>query len=168
MTPIVALAVEIWTINAGLHFDNFIVARSLVDAWSFADETFVIKQKAESVKEKKEKKEKAKVTRDELKKTGKVQDRITALAFEAQELAEDLWESNAPAVIGSGIAFVLLLVFLCWPTRTTRSHRSKPSTTATLPDSTSASAPVASTAAGSSETISDPTEDVTATTTSSD
>ena len=143
MAPIAALAVEVWTINAGMHFDNFIIARSLADAWSFADETFVVKQKAESVKEKKEKKEKAKVTREELKKTGKVQDKITAVAFEVQEIVEDLWETNAPAVVGSGIAFLVLLVFLCWPRRSSKSVRIRGTTSASAPEPTVAASAAA-------------------------
>lgn len=42
------LAVEVWTINGGLRFDNFLVTDSLKDAFQFADETFVIKSNLEN------------------------------------------------------------------------------------------------------------------------
>lgn len=41
------IAIEVWTTNAGIHFDNFLVATSLPEAFSFADKTFVPKSKLE-------------------------------------------------------------------------------------------------------------------------
>ena len=37
------IAVEVWTTNAGIFFDNFVVTHSLEDAFKFADTTFSLK-----------------------------------------------------------------------------------------------------------------------------
>jgi calnexin len=48
IAPISAVAVEVWTTDAGIHYDNIAIARSLKDAFAFADATFVPKQAAEA------------------------------------------------------------------------------------------------------------------------
>jgi calnexin len=52
MAQIAGIAVEVWTTNAGIHFDNFIVATSLTEAFSFAESTFSPKAKLEEAHEK--------------------------------------------------------------------------------------------------------------------
>ena len=43
LAPMAGLAVEIWTTNAGIFFDNFVVSHTLKDAFNFADATFSLK-----------------------------------------------------------------------------------------------------------------------------
>ena len=43
LAPMGALAVEVWTTTAGIHFDNFLVASSLKAAFRFADLTYGVK-----------------------------------------------------------------------------------------------------------------------------
>ncbi|VDO04518.1 unnamed protein product [Rodentolepis nana] len=47
MTPIRALGLELWSISTGVVFDNFFVGTSKKAAFEFAEETWVIKEKAE-------------------------------------------------------------------------------------------------------------------------
>lgn len=48
LAPMSAVAVEVWTTDAGIHYDNIVIARSLKDAFAFADATFVSKHAAEA------------------------------------------------------------------------------------------------------------------------
>merc|ERR1711998_609401 len=43
MAPIKGLALELWTTNAGIHFDNFVISDSLETAFVFADESSIKK-----------------------------------------------------------------------------------------------------------------------------
>lgn len=45
------MAVEVWTTNPGIHFDNIIVAHNLDDAWAFSDASFALKHEAELEKQ---------------------------------------------------------------------------------------------------------------------
>ena len=58
IAPMSGVAVEVWTTNSGIFFDNFVVATSLDDAWAFAAETFDKKAEAEARKTNKVNKEK--------------------------------------------------------------------------------------------------------------
>jgi hypothetical protein len=58
LAPIVALAVEVWTTNAGIHFDNFVVSHSEKEVEKFTGSTFRLKSAAEGKKESNEKKAK--------------------------------------------------------------------------------------------------------------
>lgn len=45
------MVVEVWTTNAGFHYDNIIIAHNLNDAWNFADASFIVKRDAEMKKQ---------------------------------------------------------------------------------------------------------------------
>lgn len=60
LAPIDSLAVEVWTTNAGIHFDNFVIAHSEEAVKEFTGQTFIPKSAAETTKEK----ESTKATRD--------------------------------------------------------------------------------------------------------
>merc|ERR1712146_775838 len=47
MAAMSGIAVEVWTTNAGIHFDNFVVADNIDAAFAFADKTFLPKRAAE-------------------------------------------------------------------------------------------------------------------------
>jgi calnexin len=51
LAPIAAVAVEVWTTNPGIHYDNIIIAHSLDDAFAFADASFGVKRAAELKKD---------------------------------------------------------------------------------------------------------------------
>jgi hypothetical protein len=48
LAPMAALAVEVWTTTAGIHFDNFCIANRLKDAFAFADATYGVKEALET------------------------------------------------------------------------------------------------------------------------
>lgn len=48
LAPIAGIAVEVWTTDAGIHFDNFVVTDSLEDAFKFVKYTFDPKHMAET------------------------------------------------------------------------------------------------------------------------
>ena len=48
LAPMDGVFLEVWTTNNAFHFDNFVFGYSLEDAFSFAEETFVVKQAAET------------------------------------------------------------------------------------------------------------------------
>jgi calnexin len=47
LAPMTALAVEVWTTNSGVHFDNFIVTDSKEELQKFTTKTYQIKREAE-------------------------------------------------------------------------------------------------------------------------
>ena len=51
---ITGVAVEVWTTDAGIHFDNFFISTSLEEAFASADETFGSKSRAEKEAHEKE------------------------------------------------------------------------------------------------------------------
>lgn len=51
LAKIEALAVEVWTTNKGIHFDNFVLSHSLSEAFSYAQRTFSAKEKAEEARD---------------------------------------------------------------------------------------------------------------------
>jgi hypothetical protein len=66
-----AVAIEVWTTNAAIHFDNIVVAHSLDDAFSFADSTFGPKHAAELERKKEDDaREKEQMLKDHIEKEG--------------------------------------------------------------------------------------------------
>jgi hypothetical protein len=51
VAPMAGIAVEVWTTNAGIHFDNFLVARTLEEALDYAEKTFRPKAEAQKAAE---------------------------------------------------------------------------------------------------------------------
>jgi hypothetical protein len=104
------LVVEVWTTNSGIFFDNFVIARSLNDAFAFADATWTLKSAAEGSKEKAEKKEKNEKKRDEKSKKGGVKEKAEVKLEELIEfVTENAWATIA-TVIALSLAIALALV----------------------------------------------------------
>jgi calnexin len=112
MAPMAAVVVEVWTITAGIFFDNFVIAHSLDAAFAFADATFVKKSEAEGKKEKKEKKDKTKKDRAEKLKKGTAKDVAEVTFGEAIDFATEYVTENQWAVLATALAIVLALVLL--------------------------------------------------------
>jgi len=94
LAPMAALAVEVWTTNAGIHYDNFAIAHTLKDAWRFADATYSVKTALETkradVEKREEERKKAKKQRAaKLKKKGDWRGHLEARAEELSELVQD-------------------------------------------------------------------------------
>jgi chromosomal replication initiation ATPase DnaA len=48
LAPMAGLAVEVWTTNAAIHFDNFLVSRSTSAASDYAAKTFKLVERVSS------------------------------------------------------------------------------------------------------------------------
>lgn len=69
--PMAAVAIEVWTTNAAIHFDNIVVAHSIDDAFAFADATFGPKHAAELLQKKEDdEREKQQMMKDHIDKEG--------------------------------------------------------------------------------------------------
>lgn len=102
------LAVEVWTTNAGILFDNFLVAHSLEAAFQHADTHFVPKSKAQAEAARKKDKEKMKKAREDKLEKGGIRNLVEVKLSEAVEFVED----NAIAVGISLLASVVIIYFL--------------------------------------------------------
>jgi calnexin len=111
MAPIAALAVEVWTTNSGIHFDNFLLGDSLSEAFAFAEETFRVKEAAEKEQDVREAEEQRKRARqDKLQEGGFVN---VAQVYLAELL--DMVGTQSPIAMVSAIAFILISLFFCLP-----------------------------------------------------
>ena len=105
LDPIVGIAVEVWTTVGGIHLDNIIIARSLRDAFKFAEQTFLIKSKAETAHEV----EAARSQKQLLKERKLAEGNIKAYAeVYLNEISEYILES--PIKIGFMVAGTLLFI----------------------------------------------------------
>lgn len=114
MAPIAGLGVEVWTTNAGFHFDNFVVGHSLPDAFTFADETFTPKQTAEREQDKKDQDEIKKQAREEKLREGGLVNTLSVYVAEAF----DFIASQPPGALIVGVLLVLATIYFFLPTPT--------------------------------------------------
>jgi len=133
MAPMAGIAIEVMTTNAGIHFDNFVVAQSLEAAFKFADSTYVIKAESENKKEKREKKEKKKKEIKETKEKGGFQNQLAAYLAEAEMFVT---ENPIPVAI-TAVSIFLGLVWLFWPSSS--SSKKKPRAPSSAADASSSS-----------------------------
>lgn len=108
LAPIVGLAVEVWTTNAGIHFDNFVVSNSEKAVENFTGDTYRLKAEAEAKKSKDEKKAKRERDFQDKMENGNFSEKVRVVAiFIADYLAE-----NPAALIASVLAIVLPFLYL--------------------------------------------------------
>jgi ribosomal protein L12E/L44/L45/RPP1/RPP2 len=112
LAPMAAIAVEVWTTNGGIFFDNFAVGHNIRELWAFADATYGLKEavetrKAEREKQEKEREKKKKERDAKLKKKGgaTLQEKVQ---MKVEEIAEFLVDH---AFMALGTAFALFLGF---------------------------------------------------------
>lgn len=108
IAPMTALAIEVWTTNAGLHFDNMLISDSLDKAFAFADATHTKKINIETEKENKDKKEKMKKARDDKLSKGTMRDTVEAYLGYFMEWVQD----NIIAFVVSLVVSVGTLAYL--------------------------------------------------------
>jgi len=108
MAPMLALAVEVWTTNAGLHFDNIVISNSLEKAFEFADATHTKKLSIETETENKEKKDKMKKNREEKLSKGNMKDTLEAYLGIFIEWVQD----NVIAFVVSVVVSIGTLAYL--------------------------------------------------------
>lgn len=111
VAPIAGLAVEVWTTNSGIHFDNFLLSDSLLDAFEFAEKTFRVKEAAEKEQDVREAEQQRKAAREEkLQEGGFVN---VAQVYLAELL--DMVGTQSPIAMVSAVVFVLVSFFFCLP-----------------------------------------------------
>eukprot|EP01040_Poterioochromonas_malhamensis_P011784 gene11784-12857_t len=108
IAPITALTVEVWTVNSGIHFDNFVIADSRAALEEFTAQTWKPKHTAEKKVFKKEGSEERQKERERIYREGSTAEK--ANAFIAQ-IIEYLVE-NPIALVGSALAIILPFVYL--------------------------------------------------------
>jgi calnexin len=79
LTPMTALAVEVWTTNSGVHFDNFIVTDSKEELQKFTTKTYQVKREAEGKALKDEEKEARQKERERVFASGTSQEKLRAM-----------------------------------------------------------------------------------------
>ena len=110
VAPMSGIAVEVWTTSAGIHFDNFLITRSVEVAFNYSAITFDIKSYAENAALSKEieRAEKDKIV--SLKASGKTWNIMLALLLEFVYSAKKNWKmllATTVVIIG---AFVFAFV----------------------------------------------------------
>lgn len=111
MASIGGIAVEVWTTNGGIHFDNFVVASDLTEAFDFAKETFRLKEQAEKAQDLREVEEQRKAAREDLLAQGGFVN--VAQVYLAEFL--DMAGSQSPIALASALIMILATVFFCLP-----------------------------------------------------
>jgi len=111
LSPIIGLAIEVWTTVGGIHIDNIIITNNLNDAFDYAKNTFQLKHDNENLKEIEEKRLKKQKTKEEKLKTGNWK---IILELYLNEFAEYIVDSpvNMAIVIILVIGIVVLTVYL--------------------------------------------------------
>jgi calnexin len=111
VTPIGGVAIEVWTTNGGFHFDNFVLGYNLDDAFRFADQTFVIKAKAEAEQNKNELAEQRKQVREQKLAEGGFVNTFQVYVAEAFEFLSE----QPPLAVGIAVLLIFLSIFFMIP-----------------------------------------------------
>ena len=112
VAPMAGIAVEIWTTNAGLHFDSFFVGFSLEAAFKFADQTFAPKQAAEAAAERAEEARRMGELAKKKKAEGGMLNWLQGSYMELREHVLGLPRRTLFAVLGLPVVAVLSLLWL--------------------------------------------------------
>merc|ERR1712000_126170 len=108
IAPIGALAVEVWTTNAGINYDNFLITDSKDEAMQLAAETFSAKSTAEQLAEEAEHREARERSREAKLQEGglrNVMEVYVAYIF-------DYISENTHLALGGAAAIIIAIIFL--------------------------------------------------------
>lgn len=108
LAPIDSLAVEIWTTNAGIHFDNFVIAHSEEAVKEFTGKTFIPKHAAESVKEKESTKATRESERQKVFDSGTLPEKANAVV----SLIVEFFTENPMALAATILALLLPIFYI--------------------------------------------------------
>lgn len=126
IAPMTGLSLELWTTNGGIFLDNFVITRSLQDAFAVADQTWKLKMDAEvsiqnaiNEKKKKDKEDRRNARKEKQKNKGakpvnkknKEPDNVASGKSFIQEYL-DKYHINIWAVIAAGLAILLVAMLL--------------------------------------------------------
>lgn len=111
IAPVTALAVEVWTTNSGVHFDNFIVSDSKDALHKFTAETYRLKYEAEEKLAKDEAKEQRKKERETAYATGSTADKLRAMITTLVEYFTENPFAAILTVLGIVVPFFYIIFF---------------------------------------------------------
>merc|ERR1712000_69649 len=108
IAPIGALAVEVWTTNAGINYDNFLITDSKDEAMQRAADTFSAKSTAEQLAEEAEHKEARERSRAAKLEEGGIRNVLEVyVAYLFDYIAE-----NTHLALGGAAAIIIAIIFL--------------------------------------------------------
>lgn len=105
------IAVEVWTTDRGILFDNFLIARSLEDAFKSAETTFDPKRKAELLKDKADSEAIEAADRAQFIAQGGFRARMQVYAVEILDFIEDNLELTYGCIAAVVIMFLSIVIF---------------------------------------------------------
>ncbi|KAJ0395922.1 hypothetical protein ATCC90586_000755 [Pythium insidiosum] len=113
LDPIGALAVEVWTMNEGITFDNFWLGNDYSKAEAFANLTFAPKQKLEAEEQEKQREKDRKEAEERRAKESSVYNQVVELAGNFVEFAQENPVAGGAAVVTFVSLAFLISFFLC-------------------------------------------------------
>jgi len=111
LAPMAGLAVEVWTTNPAILFDNFLVSRSTKDATDYAAKTFKLKAAAENAKEKADEASRKEKERKEMVEKGGWKEYITAMFMAAMDFFNDYPAALAGTIAAVVFPFIYILMY---------------------------------------------------------
>lgn len=108
LAPVQAIAVEVWTITAGIIFDNFVIATSITDALKYAQETTALKVDVEKKVQKQQETAEKQRSWKQLLESGSYRDLVVQQVQQLSQLVED----NPAATVASIALIVLTFLYL--------------------------------------------------------
>jgi hypothetical protein len=110
VAPMSGIALELWTTNAGVHFDNFLITRQLDTAFEYADSTFVKKSEREDQQKQWHQKVEKKSRVASLKASGKTWNIMLAILLEFVDGIAEHWQvaSALMLICLLGITFIFI------------------------------------------------------------
>jgi calnexin len=110
LAPMTALAVEVWTTNGGIHFDNFVIG-SVADVQDFTRKTFAMKAAAEHVQAKAEQQQNKDEQFKSIMRSGSALDKGKVLIRAGLDYLQERPVLIAVSVLAMIIAFLMGMIF---------------------------------------------------------
>lgn len=107
LAPMTALAVEVWTTNGGIHFDNFVVG-SVQAVQDFTRETFAKKATAERAQAKKEQQQHKDEEFKRVMESGSLMDKVKFVVQEALDFVQE----RPMLVLGTVVAMLVPILWM--------------------------------------------------------
>lgn len=111
LAPVQAIAVEVWTITAGIIFDNFVIATSITDALKYARETTALKVDVEKKVQKQQETAEKQRSWKQLLESGSYRDLVVYQVQQLSQLVADNPVATAVSVALIVLTFLYLVLF---------------------------------------------------------
>jgi calnexin len=111
LAPVQAIAIEVWTITAGIIFDNFVIATSITDALKYAHETTALKVDVEKKVQKQQETAEKQRSWKQLLESGSYRDLVVYQVQQLSQLVADNPLATAASVALIVLTFLYLVLF---------------------------------------------------------